>query len=122
MDKCKNDHVFVQRPRSKSGECHICYKLYQRKAAITRYLAAKEYLVQYKINKGCAICGYKKHHAALELDHIVPVGNKRRYFAAMTSISSLVKYINDPNIQLLCANCHRIKTFTNKDFLKRENV
>ena len=49
----------------------------------------------------CEHCGFiPKHSSQLEVDHID--GNHNN---------------NDPNnLQTLCANCHRLKTYTNRDW------
>ena len=52
----------------------------------------------------CEQCGFiPQHRSQLDVDHID--GNKEN---------------NDPsNYQTLCANCHRLKTFLNKDWQKK---
>ena len=63
-----------------------------------------------KLKRGCEKCGYNKHHAALDFDHLDPT-KKRRDIAKMhtTNIASLKAEIE--KCQVLCANCHRIKTY-----------
>ena len=55
----------------------------------------------------CEKCGFEASHPAqIDIDHID--GNHKN---------------NDPeNLQALCANCHRLKTMEEKDYLKFENV
>jgi 5-methylcytosine-specific restriction endonuclease McrA len=60
-----------------------------------------------KVAAGCAACGYNAHADALEFDHILPVGKGR---VQVSSPSNLDKILNDPNVQVLCANCHAIKS------------
>jgi hypothetical protein len=56
----------------------------------------------YKTNMRCSKCNFKaEHKSQLDIDHID--GNHKN---------------NDSsNIQVLCANCHRLKTYINKDYL-----
>jgi hypothetical protein len=63
-----------------------------------------------KLKRGCEKCGYKDHHAALDFDHLDPV-TKSRDIAKMhtTNIEALKEEIK--KCQVLCANCHRIKTY-----------
>jgi|TARA_R110002096_G_scaffold124953_1_gene270028 5-methylcytosine-specific restriction endonuclease McrA len=75
-------------------------------------------LRRYKVFKGCLICGYNKHHSALEFDHInraIKIANiseivKKNY--AFRRVKHEVRKCN-----VLCSNCHRIKTFENKEWL-----
>jgi hypothetical protein len=62
-----------------------------------------------KLKRGCECCGYNAHPSALDFDHIDPV-SKVRDIAQMhtTSIMQLTNEIS--KCQVLCANCHRIKT------------
>lgn len=63
----------------------------------------------------CAKCGYKENLDALEFDHITPVRLPQEDRPSLVSsifwktplekIPTLLK-----GCQLLCANCHRIKT------------
>ena len=68
---------------------------YQRRKAIR----AKPYIVYKKTS--CEFCGFLPVHTCqLDVDHID--GNHSN---------------NEPsNLQTLCANCHRLKTFLNKDW------
>ena len=63
-------------------------------------------LRRYKLLKGCAHCGYKKHFSALDFDHI----NRT------TKIKNEVR-----KCEVLCSNCHRIKTYENKDWQNKAN-
>jgi len=78
------------------GKCHVCAgyvksKNKPMKAAIQRK----------QKNMTCEKCGFKAEHTCqLDIDHID--GNNSN---------------NDPaNHQVLCANCHRLKTIRNKDW------
>ena len=67
----------------------------------------------YKLSHGCAVCGYNSNTVALDFDHIDPntklfnIGRSR----AKVSLEALWKEV--AKCQVLCANCHRIKTFEN---------
>tara|TARA_R100000655_G_scaffold23626_1_gene47588 strand:- start:1435 stop:1836 length:402 start_codon:yes stop_codon:yes gene_type:complete len=79
----------------------------------------RKYLQDYKLEKGCNKCGYKKHHAALEFNHLDPK-LKSGTIAAHVTNWSLKKLMNEVNkCEVLCANCHRIHTWeelqANKD-------
>lgn len=67
----------------------------------------KIFLARYKIEKGCADCGYNKHHSALDFDHTK--GKKKILVAFAKSITQAKKEIKKCDV--VCANCHRIRTY-----------
>ena len=75
---------------------------------------------------GCCVdCG-EDCHIVLEFDHIKGIKWRSSGLVKMNGqqntnhINRMVKAGEDPNntFQLLCANCHKLKTHNNKDFLK----
>ena len=71
-----------------------------------------------KTMKGCAVCGYKKHHAALEFNHIDPstklcnISHVTHYAVFGRNTKSKKKLKDElSKCEVLCAICHRIKTF-----------
>lgn len=74
---------------------------------------------RWKVMKGCSECGFKGHHFQLDLDHTDPYtkenkGNHRAYEPSW----SKAKIKNElRKCVILCANCHRLKTYTNGDHL-----
>jgi hypothetical protein len=67
----------------------------------------KVFLAEYKIQKGCQDCGYKKHHSALDFDHIK--GKKELNVCFAKSIGQAKKEIE--KCEIVCSNCHRIRTY-----------
>lgn len=66
---------------------------------------------RWKMRKGCSNCNFKaKHSVQLDIDHIIP-GKQSRRQAINTSWTKerLKKELS--NCQVLCANCHRLKTY-----------
>lgn len=80
-----------------------------------------EYMKRYKLFVGCAFCGYKKHYAALEFDHIKPDEKLGTISQAYKGWG--MKKLKDEirKCQVLCANCHRVKTMEEKDYLYARN-
>ena len=69
----------------------------------------RTFLRRYKRLKGCTICGWKESTWGLHFDHIDPKKKKANVSEmAEYSIESLKKEIRKCN--LLCANCHSIRT------------
>lgn len=74
-----------------------------------------EFLQEEKLKRGCECCGYKKHPCALDFDHIDPT-TKKRDVSKMhtTNLETLAREM--AKCQVLCANCHRIKTHAPETF------
>ena len=115
------DHDFSPH-RHNALNCVICLRVFQREHARQSRTKTLAVVDAWKLTQGCAVCGYNEHPAALELDHIVPIttlGKKRKSPKTRVDYKNL---IFDPNIQVLCANCHRIKTRDNKEHLLRRSI
>lgn len=121
-DSCSKGHPFVQRPNAKAGECHSCYKITQNMIAKKNRDEVAAFLRRYKTQAGCNHCGYRDNPLALELDHVVPIRTVKRSNKHMGSVTQLKKFLSDPNIQILCANCHRIKTCTDLSNMYKEKI
>ena len=87
-----------------------------------------EYLKQYKLSKGCSVCGYNKNSAALSFDHIDPSTKYRTKSGKVMHPSDLFKEQKQYSMKviekeiakciILCANCHMEKTYPQ---MKRES-
>ena len=67
----------------------------------------RTFLVDYKMSLGCKDCGYRRHHSALEFDHIN--GDKSINVCFAKSISQAKEEIK--NCEVVCSNCHRIREY-----------
>lgn len=87
--------------------CNRCLYVRYTRPNVDKKMAA---IHAYQLEKGCADCGYNKHPAAMEFDHLPgtkklfniseQVGNK--------SVESLWSEI--AKCEVVCANCHAIRT------------
>ena len=68
-----------------------------------------------KLRRGCKCCGYNAHACALDFDHLDPT-TKTRNVAKMHTTNLLTLSKEIAKCQVLCANCHRIKTHDLKTF------
>lgn len=72
----------------------------------------REWLANYKLERGCVDCGYKIFACALQLDHNGPKT------ASISELRSSKKRILEEIIKgqcvVRCANCHAIKTWKDK--------
>lgn len=59
-----------------------------------------------KMLSGCVDCGYDKHPAALDFDHILP--GKIKNVAACKNLEEAEREME--KCEVVCANCHRIRT------------
>lgn len=63
-----------------------------------------------KLAKGCSDCGYKEHPAALDFDHLP---GTEKLFNIGTSIATKplrVVLAEIEKCEVVCANCHRVRT------------
>lgn len=75
-----------------------------------RYRKNRARLIEFKLSKGCADCGYRAHHAALQFDHLPGKLKKcspvtllgRGFMSAMKEIEKC---------DVVCSNCHSIRTW-----------
>ena len=108
-------HKYVQ--NEKTGHCWPKYTDAKAlHAGKNRDMKKKlKFIRRYKLFVGCTFCGYKKHSAALEFDHINP--NEKLGTISQAYKSWGRKKLKDEmrKCQVLCANCHRVKTIENKD-------
>lgn len=65
-----------------------------------------------KIDRGCAICGYNDHAAALDFNHTQ--GDKKFNVSQdpKVALHRLLEEID--KCEVLCANCHRVHTYENR--------
>jgi hypothetical protein len=61
-----------------------------------------------KLLRGCFDCGYDADADALELDHVR--GVKFRAVSALTTASDAVLAVEIAKCDVVCANCHSIRT------------
>ena len=112
------DHEFVPHPRQKF-DCYICTRNFFNERARVNRAKLREEMNAYKVQQGCAFCGYNAHPAGLEFDHIEALQNPAQRKRVKVRID-FIRLIADPNIQVLCAICHRIKTWESGDYKPRE--
>lgn len=73
----------------------------------------------WKEERGCSWCGFMGKHYQLDLDHIDPTtkyGQNHRAYEPNWKWERIKKELD--KCQILCANCHREKTFRDSDHLQ----
>lgn len=96
--KIKNDPIRLQDFYEKS-------KVNQR--------GLRSWLADYKLERGCMDCGYRKHSAALDMDHTGP--KTAEISAIKTSTKRMLAEISAGSVVVRCANCHGIKTWAERN-------
>tara|TARA_R110002020_G_scaffold330383_2_gene546035 strand:+ start:142 stop:666 length:525 start_codon:yes stop_codon:yes gene_type:complete len=124
-DKPKQNKFSNRNP--KGGEYWSTEKAWKARKAKSRIRtleilhAKREYINNFKLESGCKMCGYNEIAYCLDLDHINP-STKNNYNHAHKLPSKPWKVIQELLLsdiyQVLCAICHRIKTYTNKETQK----
>ena len=121
----KSFENFYKEKRRKYGisywckDCHRKYsesengKVSRTKYDHKRHKARSQLLGKIKMARGCVDCGYNKHPAALQFDHVYGeklfnVGVRK----ATVSMQKLEKEIYKCEVR--CANCHAIITYRRK--------
>ena len=86
---------------------------------VLRMRRRREILDRYKLAQGCIDCGYNANPYALQWDHREPE-NKIDTPHRMASYSVKKIFEEARKCDIRCANCHSIKTVTEKDYLERK--
>ena len=84
-------------------------KEYYKRSVKDTYNKNIKFIHKEKLKRGCACCGYKLSAYALDFDHIDP--STKVYDIAKMATRRLDKIQEEiKKCQVLCANCHRVKT------------
>lgn len=81
-------------------------------AEVKRVARVRKWLDDYKLEKGCKVCGFKEHPAALDFDHRDPSTkefNIAEFDRRGVGFERLQKEV--AKCDVLCANHHRMKHF-----------
>lgn len=85
----------------------------------------RQEIAAYKMECGCAICGYRGHPDALDFDHL-PGHEKTGNISQMNKRKWSVVLAEMEKCRVLCANCHRIETASRsrekKEIKKKEKA
>jgi hypothetical protein len=82
-----------------------------------RYWVFKKMIDKIRLDAGCADCGYNENPVALDFDHL-PQYKKFLQVTQMATYSNERIMAEIAKCEVVCANCHRIRTHKRK----QENV
>ena len=74
--------------------------------------ARKDLLSKLKVDRGCVMCGYNAHPAALDFNHIH--GEKSFSISQDPKVAWHKLIAEIDKCEILCANCHRVHTYENR--------
>lgn len=105
--------------------CHVCNNEYQKKwykkhpgstarSHKTRQKFRRDYIKAKKENKPCADCGQIYPWYVMDFDHVR--GEKKFNLSIVGSMICSVEKMDKEmaKCEIVCANCHRCRTFTRK--------
>lgn len=87
---------------------------YRKEVQKARAEERRKAVAEYKLSSGCVDCGYDENAYALEFDHL-PEFKKTRTVASTMYMSWKAIWEEIAKCEVVCANCHAIRTFTRKN-------
>jgi hypothetical protein len=98
----------------------------KKKAAARRRVDNRKMMDSIKMRLGCSLCGYNAHPRALQFDHIDPDTKYRTKSGKLVHPSDMVGLSQSAILdeiakcQVLCSNCHAIRSHEESHFLSRK--
>lgn len=111
---CKQCHAKYSKKHYKANS-----NKYKERAALsngTLRIRSRDWVRLYKKDKPCVDCGVSFHHAAMDFDH---TGTDKKAGIAVLAArgASVVSLLSEiAKCDLVCANCHRIRTYKRRHF------
>lgn len=117
--KEKIETEFYKRHKNKeTGRQTIC-KDCQNTSLKTHRQHIRNLINRWKCIKGCSECGFKGHHFQLDLDHVNPSTKYAKHHRSYEPNWKKERIKEElSKCVILCANCHRLKTFMNNEHIK----
>ncbi|MFJ6579250.1 hypothetical protein ACIQMY_25225 [Streptomyces sp. NPDC091368] len=103
---------FYKNRNVRDGHLNQCKKCTVARYGPGRSVRAKRdrlYFQRIKIDRGCADCGYNANPVALDFDHL-PGAKKLYRVCTMAGMSRALIDAEIAKCEVVCANCHRIRT------------
>ena len=110
---------FHVRGRKREGTQHSCMECDVERTRNYRQ-RTRRLLGRWKVSRGCQICGFKAEHSCqLDIDHIDRLSKDKRSAGRAIDPSWAYDRIKQQlsGCQVLCKNCHSVKTYQSKDHL-----
>lgn len=135
-NKNKNDHEFrFDRPGRRKKTCKSCVSEYDKnryrspeakarnQEGVKRYKKElRTWYVSLKQGKPCVECKEIFHHAAMHWDHL-PGSTKVANVGRLATLGSKRKILEEiAKCELVCANCHAVRTYQRAKALDTKRV
>lgn len=99
-----------KQPDGHLKHCKTCFKAKYGEGIAARSKQCRKALQDIKMARGCADCGYNKHPAALQFDHL-PEHVKLMQVSMMgTGVRKERLEAEIAKCEVVCANCHAVRT------------
>lgn len=111
-DTCKTEFM-PARPWQKYCDKKCQRNSPSKKVTSQRYQQSRRELInQIKLQRGCSVCGYAAHPAALDFNH---THGDKKFNVSQDPKVALEKLLAEiEKCDVLCANCHRVHTYENR--------
>lgn len=91
------------------------YNAYMREYMKKRYEKNVAWMREYKIQQGCADCGWNKHHAGLEFDHLESRHSDDSVTVARLMGKSIKRIQAEiAKCEVVCGTCHNMRTWNRR--------
>jgi hypothetical protein len=103
---------FKSSPTSKLGRSSICHQCAYNRFQKPKSESRLKWIGEYKMLRGCADCGYAEHPHALDFDHLPGTEKLLSLGSGDATSAPWDKVLEEiEKCQVVCANCHRIRTY-----------
>ena len=102
--------------------CKPCVYTRYGESRSRRQSALLARIQEVKVERGCADCGYNAHPAALDFDHLPGHVKSFRMASAAAGIKWSVVEAEMAKCEVVCANCHRIRTADRRSLSIRQEA
>lgn len=100
---------------TRQAQCNRCLYVKYTRPTVERKMKK---IHEYQIKKGCADCGYNKHPAALEFDHVIGTKKLFNIGEEIGNKSREALWAEIAKCDVVCATCHAIRTATRRELVQ----
>lgn len=105
--RCRNKQYWYHgsgKDRTQKYQSTAHGKAIRKAANVKHYRKRRDWLTEYKLERGCVDCGYRRNSAALQFDHVDP--DSKEVQIGRLSMSTPRMLAEIAKCVVRCANCH----------------